>query len=40
VFATGLTAVSTTVADWVPITFGALAALLTFGLIIDLVRRH
>ena len=40
VFATGLTAVSTTVADWVPTTFGALAALLTFGLIIDLVRRH
>jgi ubiquinone biosynthesis protein len=40
VFATGLTAVSTTVAAWVPTTFGALAALLTFGLIIDLVRRH
>ena len=40
VFATGLTAVSTTVADWLPTTFGALAALLTFGLIIDLVRRH
>ncbi len=40
VFATGFTAVSTAVADWVPSTFGIAAALLTFGLIIDLVRRH
>jgi ubiquinone biosynthesis protein len=40
VFATGLTTVSTTVADWVPTIFAALAALLTFGLIIDLMRRH
>ena len=39
-FASGFTAVSTTVAGWVPTTFGALAALLTFALIIDLARRH
>ena len=40
VFATGFTAVSTTVADWVPPTFGAIAGLLTLGLVIDLVRRR
>jgi predicted unusual protein kinase regulating ubiquinone biosynthesis (AarF/ABC1/UbiB family)/nucleotide-binding universal stress UspA family protein len=38
VFATGFTAVSTTVADWVPPTFGGVAGLLTVGLIIDLMR--
>ena len=40
VFVAGFTAVSTTVEEWVPPTFGALAALLTVGLIIDLMRRH
>jgi hypothetical protein len=40
VFATGFTAVSTTVADWVATTFGVVAALLTLGLIIDLLRRR
>lgn len=39
-FAAGFTAVSATVKEWVPITFGALAVLLTVGLIIDLFRRH
>ena len=36
--ATGLTALSTAVADWVPMTFGAIAGVLTIGLLIDLVR--
>ena len=40
VIATGLTAGSTTVTDWVPATFGVVAGLLTVGLIIDLVRRR
>jgi ubiquinone biosynthesis protein len=40
VFATGFTAGSTTVATWVPTTFGVVAGLLTVGLIIDLVRRR
>ncbi len=40
VIATALTAGSTTVADWVPATFGVVAGLLTVGLIIDLVRRR
>jgi predicted unusual protein kinase regulating ubiquinone biosynthesis (AarF/ABC1/UbiB family) len=40
VFAAGFTAVSTTVADWVPPTFGGVAGLLTLGLVIDLVRRR
>jgi ubiquinone biosynthesis protein len=38
VIATGLTAGSTTVADWVPATFGLVAGLLTVGLVIDLLR--
>jgi ubiquinone biosynthesis protein len=37
--ATGLTAMSSTVADWVPIVFAVTAGVLTFGLLIDLVRR-
>ena len=40
VFATGFTAVSTTVADWVAPTFGGIAGLLTVALIIDLARRR
>ena len=38
VFATGYTVVSTTVAGWVPIAFGVLAALCIVGLIINLLR--
>jgi len=38
VLASGLTATSTAVDEWVPITFGVVAALLTLGLIIDLLR--
>jgi ubiquinone biosynthesis protein len=38
--ATGLTAISTSVAGWVPIAFGVTAGLLTIGLLIDLVRRR
>ena len=38
--ATGLTAISSSVAAWVPLAFGVVAALLTAGLLIDLVRRH
>lgn len=39
-FATGMTAVSSTVAEWVPMAFGATAAVLTIGLLLDLIRRH
>ena len=38
--ATGLTAISSSVAAWVPLAFGVVAAMLTAGLLIDLVRRH
>jgi ubiquinone biosynthesis protein len=38
--ATGLTAMSTVVAGWVPVTFGVIASVLTVGLLIDLVWRH
>ena len=38
VLASGLTVTSTGVAEWVPITFGVVAALLTVGLVIDLLR--
>jgi ubiquinone biosynthesis protein len=38
--ATGLTALSTEVAGWVPVTFGVIGGVLTVGLLIDLVRRH
>jgi hypothetical protein len=37
---TGITAISTRVAGWVPVTFGVVAAVLTIGLLIDLVRRR
>jgi predicted unusual protein kinase regulating ubiquinone biosynthesis (AarF/ABC1/UbiB family) len=36
--ASGLTATSATVADWIPVTFGIVAALLTIGLVLDLIR--
>jgi predicted lysophospholipase L1 biosynthesis ABC-type transport system permease subunit len=38
VLASGLTVTSTGVAEWVPITFGIVAGLLTIGLVIDLLR--
>ena len=38
--ATGLTAMSTRVAGWVPVAFGVIAGLLTVGLLVDLVRRR
>lgn len=38
VLATGLTTISVAVAEWVPITFGIIAGLLTLGLVIDLLR--
>jgi predicted unusual protein kinase regulating ubiquinone biosynthesis (AarF/ABC1/UbiB family)/nucleotide-binding universal stress UspA family protein len=34
----GLTAMSVTIADWVPATFGIVAGLLTLGLLVDLLR--
>ena len=36
--ASGLTVMATGVAEWVPITFGVVAGLLTVGLVIDLLR--
>ncbi len=38
--ATGLTVLSTKIAGWVPMTFGAVAGILTAGLFIELVRRR
>ena len=38
VLASGLTVIATGVAEWIPITFGAVAGLLTVGLVIDLLR--
>ena len=38
VLSSGLTVMSGTVADWVPVTFGIVAGLLTLGLVVDLVR--
>jgi ubiquinone biosynthesis protein len=40
ILATSLTALSTRVAAWVPTAFGILAALLTLGLLVDLIRRR
>ena len=40
ILATSLTALSTRVAAWVPTAFGSLAALLTLGLLVDLIRRR
>lgn len=40
VLTSGLTATSPVVAEWVPITFGVVAGLLTLGLVIDLLRRR
>jgi predicted unusual protein kinase regulating ubiquinone biosynthesis (AarF/ABC1/UbiB family) len=37
---TGLTAMSTKVAEWVPMTIGVIVSVLTVGLLIDLVRRR
>jgi ubiquinone biosynthesis protein len=38
--ASGLTAMSAKVAGWIPVTFGAVAAVLTLGLLIDFARRR
>jgi predicted unusual protein kinase regulating ubiquinone biosynthesis (AarF/ABC1/UbiB family)/nucleotide-binding universal stress UspA family protein len=38
ILASGLTVTSAGVAEWVPITFGIVAGLLTIGLVIDLLR--
>jgi len=38
ILASGLTFTSTGIAEWVPITFGIVAGLLTIGLVIDLLR--
>ena len=38
ILASGLTVTSTGIAEWVPITFGIVAGLLTVGLVIDLLR--
>jgi predicted unusual protein kinase regulating ubiquinone biosynthesis (AarF/ABC1/UbiB family)/nucleotide-binding universal stress UspA family protein len=38
ILASGLTAISARVPGWVPITFGILGGLLTFGMLLDLVR--
>jgi predicted unusual protein kinase regulating ubiquinone biosynthesis (AarF/ABC1/UbiB family) len=40
ILGTGLTALSTRVAGWVPAAFAAVAAVLTLGLLVDLVRRR
>lgn len=40
ILATSLSALSARVAGWVPATFGALAGVLTLGLIVDLIRRR
>jgi hypothetical protein len=40
ILATGLTALSTRVAGWVPGAFAVIAGLLTLGLLIDLIRRR
>jgi predicted unusual protein kinase regulating ubiquinone biosynthesis (AarF/ABC1/UbiB family)/nucleotide-binding universal stress UspA family protein len=38
ILASGLTATAATVSDWIPITFGIVAGLLTVGLVLDLIR--
>jgi len=40
ILATSLAALSTRVAGWVPAVFGVVAALLTLGLLVDLIRRR
>jgi len=40
ILAAGLTAVSTTLAHWIPVTFGVVGGLLIFGLIVDALRRR
>ena len=40
VLASGLTALSTRVPTWVPVTFGIVGGLLTIGLLVDVVRRN
>jgi predicted unusual protein kinase regulating ubiquinone biosynthesis (AarF/ABC1/UbiB family)/nucleotide-binding universal stress UspA family protein len=38
IFSSALTVMSGTVADWIPVTFGIVAGLLTLGLVFDLMR--
>jgi ubiquinone biosynthesis protein len=40
ILASGLTAISTRVPGWVPVTFGILGGLLTIGLLVDLFRKR
>ncbi|GKS62923.1 hypothetical protein YTPLAS72_02270 [Nitrospira sp.] len=40
ILSSALTAMSGTVGDWVPLTFGIVAGLLTLGLVFDLLRGH
>jgi ubiquinone biosynthesis protein len=40
ILASGLTAMSARVPGWVPVSFGILAVVLTFGLLLDLFRRR
>lgn len=40
ILASGLTAMSVTVAAWIPATFGIMAGLLTVGLVLDVMRRR
>jgi predicted unusual protein kinase regulating ubiquinone biosynthesis (AarF/ABC1/UbiB family)/nucleotide-binding universal stress UspA family protein len=40
ILASGLTAISTRVPGWVPVTFGILGGLLTLGLLLDLFRKR
>ncbi len=40
ILASGLTAMSATVAAWIPATFGIMAGLLTVGLVLDVMRRR
>jgi hypothetical protein len=38
ILSSALTVMSGTVADWIPVTFGIVAGLLTLGLVFDLMR--
>ncbi|MGH2680993.1 MAG: AarF/UbiB family protein [Actinomycetota bacterium] len=40
ILASGLTAISARVPGWVPVTFGIVGALLTFGMLLDLFRKR
>jgi ubiquinone biosynthesis protein len=40
VLASGLTALSTRVDAWIPVTFGVVGGLLTLGMLWDILRRR